>query len=1156
MLIRKLLIIPVLLCAALHLQAQEPKALSNLRTRKIPAQGTVVLDSLSIIPQSVRLPGIPPAAYRIDEINARLTWLQQLPTDSVSITYRVFSFRLNKPVSGFSYDSIKNNFITRPIGRNRFDDANPIGFDFGQVNYAGSFGRGIAFGNNQDAVLNSSLNLQINGMIGDSMMLAAAITDNNIPIQAEGNTQQLNEFDRVWIQLKKRGWELNLGDIDIRRTDAYFLNFFKRLQGISYQQENQLSSKASNQLLVSGAVAKGKFTRNVFQGLEGNQGPYRLQGANGEQFFIVLAGTERVFIDGEPMVRGEDRDYVINYNTAEITFTPRRMINKDRRIQVEFEYADRNFLNAQIFAGNELQLNERLRLRVNAFSNADSRNTAINQVLDSKQKQFLADIGDGIANAFYPTAVRDSFATNKILYRLVDSTANGIRYDSVFVFSTDAAQALYSVAFTDVGAGNGDYLAEAAGANGRTFRWVAPLNGLRQGRFAPVTQLVAPRTQQMISIGADHQLSQNTKLSTEIAVSRFDVNTLSARDKSNDAGWAGRLQLTHEDAIGPKQKNGYRYRGNLSVEYVADRFRALERLRPVEFTREWGLPIFLQQEREIIAQGGVELISPTQNKIGYDLQHYRRGNLFSGMRHRFQQSLQHRGWQWNALVNYAGIDSGFNRGFFLRPQLDLKKRLEKLGKMELGAQYYLENNRQRYRLTDTLTRMSFEWDTWTLYLRSPEAANRWGFNFFTRRDKLPFGKNMEQTDRSFNYNAYYEWMSNEKHQLRINATLRNLQVYNTQLSGLQPEKTLLGRAEYNISEWKGMLVGSLLYETGSGQEQRRDFSFLEVPAGQGEFTWRDYNDDGIPQLNEFEIAQFRDQARYIRIFTPTLDFIRAGYAQFNYSIQLNPRSLIQSSDASAFAKLLARFSAQSGLQINKKETAGKGLLTQPFSRPASDTGLILLNAVFNNTLFYNRTSTVWGFDLTHLASTNRSILTYGLETRSLRDVSHRLRWNINKHFLSQWQTKWVRNTLTTPGFANRNFALQQWSLEPNLSYQEGTKYRLSLAYKYEEKQNREGEGERSLNHALTAEGRYNVLSSSTVNARFQINSMRFTGGSLNSTVAYIMLDALLPGTNFLWNVDVTRRLSGNIELSFQYDGRKPGSGRTIHSGRASLRALF
>lgn len=1099
--------------------------------------------------------GITHDYFKLDEVNAVLEWIKTPQTDSVLVQYRVFRFKLNQPVAGLNFDSVKNNFITKPISSERFGNTQSSMFDFGQVNYAGSFGRGIAFGNNQDAVLNSVLNLQINGMIGDSMMLAAAITDNNIPIQAEGNTQQLNEFDRVWIQLKKKGWELNLGDIDIRRNDAYFLNFFKRLQGVAFQQASRIGSTAKNNLLVSGAVAKGKFTRNVFQGLEGNQGPYRLQGANGEQFFIVLAGTERVFIDGELMVRGEDRDYVINYNTAEITFTPRRMINKDRRIQVEFEYADRNFLNSQIFAGNTLTVNERLQIRINAFSNVDAKNTSINQVLDNKQKQFLADIGDRIETAFYPSAIRDTFSINKLLYRMTDTTVSGIPYDSVFVYSTDPNQELYQVSFADVGQGNGDYVAEAAGTNGRTYRWVAPVGGVRQGRYAPIIRLVAPRAQQMITFGSNYQLTQKSMLQTELALSRLDINTFSSKDKANDAGIAGRLHFTHEDGLGKSWISSLKYRTQFTFEYVHERFRALERLRPVEFTREWGLPIFLQQEKEIIANAGFELMNNNRAKFSYMYQHYRRGALFNGNRHIFQHVWQQKGWQWMAQMNYSAIDSGVNKGFFLRPQIDFKKQWEKLGKVEMGGQYYLENNQQRHRLTDTLTRMSFLWDTWTFFLRSPDAANKWGFNFFTRRDKLPFGKNMEQTDRSFNYNAYVELMSNDKHQLRLNATLRALKVFNTQLTGLKPEKTLLGRGEYIVNEWRGLLNGTVLYETGAGQEQRRDFSFLEVPAGQGEYTWIDYNNDGIPQINEFEIAQFRDQARYIRIFTPTLDFIRANYAQFNYSLQLNPRNVIQQNKAGNFAKLLARFTAQSGLQINKKEISAKGIFTNPFNRPPDDTSLITLNSVFNNTLFFNRTSTVWGVDVTHLASSNRSILTYGLETRTLRDLNTRIRWNIQKQWLSSLNARWLRNQLTTPGFDNRNFNIRQWSLEPVLSYQQGTKYRISLTYKAEEKQNVIGDKEKAFTHAFISEARYNVLSSSTLNARFQVNRIHYTG-VVNSTVAYIMLDALLPGTNLLWNVDVTRRLSGNIELNFQYDGRKAGNTRTIHTGRASLRALF
>ncbi|HEX8278184.1 MAG TPA: hypothetical protein VF540_05790, partial [Segetibacter sp.] len=537
---------------------------------------------------------------------------------------------------------------------------------------------------------------------------------------------------------------------------------------------------------------------------------------------------------------------------------------------------------------------------------------------------------------------------------------------------------------------------------------------------------------------------------------------------------------------------------------------------------------------------------------------YLRSDGYKGLRQLLINDQKIKGWQLKNVFNLTNFNAVNNKGFFLRPSIDISKVLSTLNNYVFGASYALEHNEIRDQTFDSVASSSFAFTRVSAYIRSNQAKdNRWALTYFTRSDKMPYLKKLEGVDRSHNITLNSELLANGRHQVRLNVTYRQLEVTNKTLSNLKPENTILGRAEYAINEFKGFLAGTVLYEVGAGQEQKRDYSYIEVPAGRGEYAWNDYNNDGIPQLNEFEIALFPDQAKFIRVFTPTNEFVKANYTQFNYSITLNPRTLVNRFKNKKLGSFIGKINFQSSLQTAKKELAKGDIVFNPFKKVSiNDTSLLTLTNVFTNTFSFNRFSTKWGFDISNGVNYNKSLLTYGFESRKLNDWTIKGRWNPARNYTFEILQKLRNNSLITPKFSNRNYEIETINSEPRLTFTSGTNFRLSASYEFSQKKNKilYG-GEKSISNSLTAEGKYNAVNNISLTGQLTYTNIDYKGMP-NTTVSYIMLDALLPGKNVLWNFDLTKRLGNNLELNFQYEGRKPAEARTIHIGRASLRAIL
>lgn len=1118
-----------------------------------------VPDSLSILEETIRITdkngGTYNFKYELSTNTLQVNFENNSKPDSLSLCYRTFSIRFDQPLARRTlltdYDSTAQFKDNRMADLPAFDFREEL-FPTTNLYKSGSLTRGISFGNTQNVFVNSALNLQLEGDIAENLKIRASITDQNVPFQPEGNTQQIQDFDNVLIELYNDDFSMAAGDVVLQQRQSEFLRYYKNVQGLQFTTNYKLNDnwKASSQAFAS--IAKGKFASIQLPILEGVLGPYRISGPNNERFVIIMANSERVFLDGKQLKRGFNEDYVIDYNQAEITFTPKVLITQYSRVRVDFEYSERNY-SRSIIGANHTQTNGKVDVYLNYYQEKDNRNRPLFTDFSQQELGLLASVGDNPELASIPRIDSVAYDKNRILYEKIidfDDFGNPLTY---YIYTSDPAKAHYELGFSKVGGGLGDYKRSSQLSNGTVYEYVPRLNGLPQGDYSILSQLPLPDSKRMVTAGSRIKINEHEKVYTELALSAVDQNLFSELDDNENQGLGMKVGLQSEGRESSLFK-GYILKGQTEYEYNSTNFNFIDRFRYIEFDRDWGLS---QEDLQNAAteqffRAGIGFEKDVLNRFDYLFYLRNRANVLNGTQHTANWNLQ--------LGSKIRLRQEFFRLNSTQDSLS-SDWTRYLGDVSYnskiivpGYQFSLDRNALRSAGTDSVVSSAMNFLQHLIYLRSNDTLS---YSFMAdaawREDRAPYAGQLLKDARAFTSNFTFkkQWT---QHSLSSTFTYREIEYLQRDLPS---ELTVMGKLDYQGSLGKNLIRNEISYAIGNGRELQREFFFLPAPNGDGTHTWRDDNGDGVQQLNEFYLAINPEEKQYIKIFVPTDTYIQAYTSILNYRLQAKfPDSWKESVGLRAF---IHRFSNTTSLSVEKKVTSSDfSDRINPFIGGINREDILSLRQVIRSSLFFNRASAKYGFDLSYFDSQFKQLLSGGFEDFIHKD------WKLNTRYNFSGQTTLrilagAGNKLSASDYLdNRNYNISQNQVGPEFSWQPTPYFRTTATYSFTGKINTSNEEfkEKAILHQVGVDLRFARAVKTTLTGNLKLIQIDYNG-VVNSPVGYEMLQALTAGTNVTWNVNWLQKIGEGLQLNMVYEGRNSqGLDRIVHVGRMQVSALF
>ncbi|MFC1489973.1 hypothetical protein ACFL6K_02060 [Candidatus Latescibacterota bacterium] len=993
---------------------------------------------------------------------------------------------------------------------------------FPGLSFGGSKTFDVNVGSGNEAALNQTLRLNITGKLTDDITLNAAISDQNVPISPEGDTRELEEIDRIMIELTGKNFSAEMGDTDLIHEGGRWQSYERRLSGA------KLTGKTSQlEFFASGAASEGRHTNITITPVDGNQGPYRLIADNGRQNISLIPGTENIWINGEQLTRGNRHDYTVDYTTGEIIFTEQRIIGSDMRIVCDYEYTSESYRRNFYSAGaNGEFVDKRLKIGLVFAREADDYSKPVLYDIDESVRNVISQAGDA---PVYIEGIRPAEADSSGLYDEVDG----------HLVYNPAGTGKFNATFSWVGENTGSYRYLGGGI----YEFVAEdRRGPGSGAsYTPKAFIQSPVSHDLAGINLSFAPVQYINIETEAAGSSVDNNTKSDIDDSDNGGSAHRIGID----ITPEFTLGIPLKVDIAGSYRSQEsaFSPLDRDRTAEENRRWGLPLIQQSGKETMAEysGGIAMAGGIFSGSGFSVeggQAERVGTSSSkriggtstfiadgiggadlSVNHILRNDFPGMPDEEIDRINFKanGTISGFLPSFNFE-----REQVEGTGNFTHGSSY---DDFRSNLITPELFGVTgeFEW----LYRKEQAKQTSWSDSSLVRGGSIGLST-AQGTSGSFK----------TKYSRRERKTGSNL------VSTDQAVFDYFYRPEGGIFRLDGT------YRAGRSREASKRKNYIYTGSTRGGYRWEDENDDGIRDPDEFipdEHGSYYLYEERLEDYSPVN--IVSAYGRVGIDV---PGDILRKITGKKFGvktetsfEINEKSSAPSSdvFLLNMSEFRKAGVTTSGDARIQEDITVPISGGAGSVRLRFFKYNTFNGEYVS------------GAERKGQQELSIRLRLPVTEEYDTEFTVKNSKWSRYMDNRSTGNYRVNSVFGDAGISYYPAAKTTLGMNL---------GGGIdndgistiRAIYYTVKPSAVYRFTGKGRIEASYTLTSVSLDNFKNGMRLPYTMAQGRKDGRNHDISLIFDYRLSDRMNLIVTYTGRKFADQNFENFARAQIRALF